>query len=135
MYIVGAFVPIFWTNVICSVFPLIYGAILILMPESPVYYMIKGRDDDAIKSIKWLRGKNYDTTFEIDNLKSELRLDETAPKISQIRAFRESAAIWSIVVVMGMMIVQQLSGVSVVLFFTTRIFIVSEYKRTWNKTN
>lgn len=126
VYIVGAFVPIFWTNVICSVFPIIYGAILILMPESPVYFMMKGRDDDAVKSIKWLRGKNYDATFEIDNLKSELRLHETSSKLSKMKAFKKPAAVWSIVVVFGMMVVQQFSGVSVVLFFTTRIFIVSK---------
>jgi MFS family permease len=125
VYVIGAFVPIFWTNVICSVFPLIYGAILILMPESPVYYLIKDREDDAVKSLKWLRGETYDTKMEIESLRSELRLTDETPRISMKKAFSEPAAIWSIVVIGGMVVVQQFSGVSVVLFFTTNIFIVS----------
>lgn len=125
VYVIGAFLPLFWTNVICSIFPLIYGAILILMPESPVYYMQKNREEDAVKSLKWLRGDFYDTKMEIEQLRSELRLSSEAPKISKKKAFSEPAAIWSIVVVGGMIVVQQFSGVSVVLFFTTTIFIAS----------
>lgn len=128
VYVVGAYVPIFWTNVICSIFPIIYGSLLILMPESPVYFMMKDREEDAIKSIKWLRGENYDSKIEIENLKSELRIDDNSPKISMVKAFSQPNAIWSIVVVMGMITVQQFSGISVVLFFTTNIFIVRSLK-------
>lgn len=125
VYVIGAFVPIFWTNVICSIFPLVYGAILLLMPESPVYFMLKEKEEDAAKSLKWLRGDNFDTSSEIEALRTELRMSEEAPKISKRKAFSEPAAIWSIVIIGGMVVVQQFSGVSVVLFFTTNIFIVS----------
>lgn len=99
VYVIGAYVPVFWTNVICSVFPLIYGAVLILMPESPVYYMMKDREDDAVKSLKWLRGEFYDTKLEIEALRSELRLSDETPKMSKKKAFSEPAAIWSMVVI------------------------------------
>lgn len=124
VYVVGAYAPIFWTNVACSIFPLVYGSFLILMPESPVFYMMKDREEDAIESIKWLRGESYDPKVEIENLKSELRIDDNTPKISIKKAFSQPNAIWSVVVVMGMITVQQFSGISVVLFFTTNIFIV-----------
>ena len=126
VYIVGAFVPVFWTNVICSVFPLIYGAILIFMPESPVFYMMKNREEDAVKSIKWLRGASYDPKQEILNLQSEMHLElaSSASKKSSIKAFAEPAALWAILIIMGMMIIQQLSGISIVLFFATEIFTV-----------
>lgn len=126
VYIIGAFLPIFWTNVVCSVFPLVYGAILILMPESPVYYMMKSREGDAVKSLKWLRGDHYDVSEEIDNLRAELRMTKESKPISVVSAFSQPAAVWSVVIILGMMIVQQFSGVSVVLFFTTDIFIVSK---------
>lgn len=124
VYIIGAFLTVFWTNVVCSIFPLIYGAILYFMPESPVYYMLKNREDDAVKSLKWLRGNSYDTKFEIEDLRSELRLNDEAQKISKREAFKKPAAIWSLVVVFGMIIIQQFSGISVILFFTTTIFLV-----------
>lgn len=125
VYTIGAFLPIFWTNVVCGIVPLIYGAVLFFVPESPVYFMMKNREDDAIKSLKWLRGQDYNPTMEIEGLQTELRLNAEAPKISKKEAFSQPAAIWSIVVISGIFIVQQLCGVSVVLFFTTNIFIVS----------
>jgi MFS family permease len=124
VYVIGAFIPIFWTNVICSIFPLIYGAILLLMPESPVYYMLKENEENAVKSLKWLRGEQFDVRVEIEALKAELRMNEEASKISKKKAFSEPAAIWSMVIIGGMIVVQQFSGISVVLFFTTTIFIV-----------
>lgn len=127
VYTIGAFMPIFWTNVTCSIFPLIYGAALFLIPESPVFYMLKNREADAVKSYKWLRGEHFDPKDEIEGLRMELRLNTEAPKISKKEAFKQPAAVWSIMVVAGMMIIQQFSGVSVVLFYTTTIFIVSNF--------
>lgn len=127
VYTIGAFIPIFWTSVVCGFLPLIYGAVLIFVPESPVYFMMKDRTDDAIKSLNWLRGKDYDPTAEIEGLQTELRLNSEAPKISKKEAFSQPAAIWSIAVISGMFIVQQFCGVSVILFFTTNIFIVRSF--------
>lgn len=125
VYIVGAFVPLFWTNIICSVFPLIYGIILIFVPESPAYYMIKNRDEEALTSIKWLRGKNFDAELEIESLRSELLSNgHKLSRMTQLKALGEPAAIRAIIIVFGIMVFQQLSGISVVLFFATQIFIV-----------
>lgn len=117
VYIVGAFVPVFWTNVICSVFPLIYGAILIFMPESPVYYMMKNREADAVKSIKWLRGAHYDPKLEIENLQSELHLNSNISKTSQLKAFSQPAATWAVVVV------KNKANFKVITSFSNRNFI------------
>lgn len=75
-YIVGAFVDVFALNVICATIPLIFGAIFCFMPESPVYLVIEKRDEDAIKSYKWLRGESYDPQGEIEQLKAELLENE-----------------------------------------------------------
>lgn len=76
-YIVGAFVDVFALNVICATVPLIFGAIFCFMPESPVYLVIEKRDEDAIRSFKWLRGSSYDPQGEIDALKAELAESES----------------------------------------------------------
>lgn len=124
VYTIGAFITIFWTNVVCAIFPIVYGAALLFVPESPVFFMMKSRETDAVQSLRWLRGDKYDTKLEIEGLKMELRMNAEAPKISKKEAFSQPAALWSIAVIGGMIIIQQFSGVSVILFFTTAIFIV-----------
>lgn len=76
-YIVGAFVDVFALNVICATVPLIFGAIFCFMPESPVYLVAEKRDEDAIRSYKWLRGAAYDPQAEIDALKADLAESES----------------------------------------------------------
>lgn len=35
VYIVGAFLPVFWTNIVCAIIPLAFGLVFFFMPESP----------------------------------------------------------------------------------------------------
>lgn len=89
-YIVGAFVDVTVLNVICATVPLIFGAIFCFMPESPVYLVIEKREEDAIKSYKWLRGESYDPQGEIDVLKAEL-LDSESQQVSLSEVLRRKS--------------------------------------------
>lgn len=44
--------------------PVLFLATFLFMPESPYYLVMKGRHDDAKKSLKWLRGSPDDTVSE-----------------------------------------------------------------------
>lgn len=124
VYIIGAITTVFRMNLICSIFPLVFGTFFFFMPESPVYLVTKNRYNEAAKTLKWLRGRHYDPQFEIEELKMEIfgKKGETRPSIREV--FKRPATKQSIIIIFGIKIFQQTSGISVVIFYTTSIFIV-----------
>lgn len=126
-YTVGAVLPVFWTSVVCGIIPLVFGAIFIFMPESPVYLVIENREADAKKSLKWLRGSSYDPQREIDELKLDLA-EGDKNKVSLKEVFAKKATIRALVIGFGLMFFQQMSGINIVVFYATDIFKVSTKK-------
>ena len=49
---------------------MIMAALLFMMPESPVFLLSKGKEKAARESLQWLRGTEYDTTEEIEQVKN-----------------------------------------------------------------
>lgn len=125
MYIIGAIFTVYWTNVICFMFPLIFGAFFIFMPESPVYLVSKHRFDEAAITFKWLRGRHYDPQAEIDQLKVDIFGKKGVERPSYREVFSRPATKQSIIIIFGVKIFQQTSGISIIIFYTTSVFIVS----------
>lgn len=123
VYLIGPFMSVFWTNIVCAMLPLLFGAIFFFMPESPVYLVIENREDEAMESLKWLRGSSYDPREEVDQLKQELLENETE-KISLKEAFGKRSSILALIIGFGVMFFQQMSGINVVIFYATIIFSV-----------
>jgi SP family facilitated glucose transporter-like MFS transporter 8 len=127
VYVIGAFMSVFWMSVICGIVPLVFGLIFFFMPESPVYLVIKKRDDDATKTYKWLRGENYDPQVEIDELKMEVEENERN-KISFGEVLKRKATQRALFIGFGLMFFQQVSGINIVIFYATDIFEASAVK-------
>lgn len=125
VYIIGAIFTVYWMNVICFFFPLIFGVFFLFMPESPVYLISKKKYAEAAKTIKWLRGKHYNPDELIEELKVEI-FGEKGQKPSYKEVFSRPATKRSIIIIFGVKIFQQTSGISIVIFYTTSIFIESE---------
>ena len=122
-YTVGAFAPIFITSIVCSIIPLVFGAIFCFMPESPVYLVIQKRESEAVQSYKWLRGSSYEPQSEIDELKQDI-LESENNKVSMKEVFGRKSTIRALTIGFGLMFFQQMSGINVVVFFSTTIFKV-----------
>jgi MFS transporter, SP family, general alpha glucoside:H+ symporter len=60
--------------VMTFIVPTLFAVILPFLPESPVWYVKKGRDDDARKAIVKLYGKNADIEGRLKFIKSELEV-------------------------------------------------------------
>lgn len=124
VYIIGAITTVYWMNVICSIFPLIFGVFFFFMPESPVYLVSKNKIDEAAKSIRWLRGRGYNPQNEIEELKVEIFGRQGGVRPSYKEVFNRPETKESIIIIFGVKIFQQTSGISIVIFYTTSIFIV-----------
>ncbi|XP_061508112.1 facilitated trehalose transporter Tret1-2 homolog isoform X1 [Anopheles gambiae] len=121
VYAVGAGVDVQVLSIICGVIPLVFGAIFFFMPESPYYFVEKGRYSEAASSLKWLRGAQYDENAEIEDLK---QADEKvkAEAIPMLVAFRQKATVRALAISLGLMFFQQLSGINAVIFYNSAIF-------------
>lgn len=127
VYVIGAFLNVFWMSVICGIVPLVFGLIFFFMPESPVYLVTEKRQDDAVQAYKWLRGKNYDPQVEIEELVKEVEENE-ANKVSFKETLKRKSTKRALFIGFGLMFFQQVSGINIVIFYATDIFEVIHWK-------
>lgn len=89
--------------------------------------IIKNKDEDAVKSIQWLRGKDYEYRAEIEELR------ETQEKIKQnqvswMEGLSRPVTRKALFISLGLMFFQQLSGINAVIFYSAKIFEVSIFQ-------
>ena len=94
------------------------------IPDSPVYLIRKGKESDARKSLEWLRGKEYiGIEEEISNIKtSEMEINDPKYRISLRQVFSNSVYLKPFALSMGLMFLQQFSGINQVIFYLQIIF-------------
>lgn len=120
-YIVGAKTSVFAFNLICATIPIIFAIIFVFMPETPSYLISKGKKEEAAKSLKWLRGDEYDYSNELAELQEQHESDKKN-KVSLVAALQRRATIKAIFISLGLMFFQQMSGINAVIFYTKDIF-------------
>ena len=49
-------------------FTVIIATLLCVLPESPVFLLSQGKDKEAEESLQWLRGTEYKTTEEMEQV-------------------------------------------------------------------
>lgn len=121
VYAIGAGLNAFLISIVCGCIPLVFGVIFVFMPETPLYLISKNKEDKAIKSLKWLRGNEYNYQMELDELK-EQQQERVEQKVSVMAALTRRATIRALIISMGLMFFQQLSGINAVIFYTGFIF-------------
>ncbi|XP_049780356.1 facilitated trehalose transporter Tret1-like [Schistocerca cancellata] len=117
VYIVGRECNLFWMSAICGLVPIVFGAAFVFMPETPAYYLGKGKEDAARKSLLWLRGTECDLEQDIAQMK-QAEENSSRPRPPDSR----SATKMSLFIALGLMTFQQLSGINAIIFYTTDIF-------------
>lgn len=108
-------------SIICVFIPVVFGLVFFFQPETPVYLLKKGDHAGALHSLQRLRGNNYDSEKELAEIKHHLDKD-AENKVSFFQAIRTKASKKALVICMGLMAFQQLSGINAVIFFMGEIF-------------
>ncbi|ELU13201.1 hypothetical protein CAPTEDRAFT_1723 [Capitella teleta] len=89
------------------------------MPETPRHLVNKGRDDDALKALRWLRGPDFDCRGELIEIQQNLA---TQPKQSlHISEFTRREVLRPLIIAVGLMVFQDASGINAVLFYADGI--------------
>jgi sugar porter (SP) family MFS transporter len=104
-----------------SVFPILFLVGFSFMPETPVYLYGKGRVDAARKSLEYFRGRHYNLDEELLRIADDIKEANTnKAKLSDLFSCR--ATLNGLIVSLGLMVFQQMSGINAVLFYTGNIF-------------
>lgn len=99
--------------------------LMLIVPETPRWYVTKGRAEDARKALQWLRGKNINIDKEMRDLtRSQAEADRTGG--NAIGTLFTRKYLPAILISLGLMLFQQLSGINAVIFYSTTIFEMSE---------
>lgn len=91
------------------------------MPESPVFLTNAGELYKARKSLQWFRGQSYDVEDELRQIRDGI-LAANANKGSISDIMKNKATSRALIITLGLMVFQQLSGINAVLFYAGKIF-------------
>ncbi|MCL4137268.1 UNVERIFIED_CONTAM: hypothetical protein GTU68_020120, partial [Idotea baltica] len=125
-FLVGSYVNWSWLAYIGSLIPLLFFCLMIFVPETPRWYVSKGREEHAEKSLQWLRGTDNDVEFELEAIQKNFEM--SASEKSSIRDLFKKQYSKALGIAIGLMLVQQLSGINAVIFYTVDIFKLSGSK-------
>uniref|UniRef100_A0A1B6MT94 Major facilitator superfamily (MFS) profile domain-containing protein n=1 Tax=Graphocephala atropunctata TaxID=36148 RepID=A0A1B6MT94_9HEMI len=121
VYVLGACVSYTVLAILCGIIPIAYLLVFFNAPETPVYLLRKGRRSEAEASLKRLRGPYYDVSYELNELQKELeKSSDNQASISDV--FTRKSALRGLLISLGLMAFQQLSGVNAVIFYANAIF-------------
>ncbi|XP_057328213.1 facilitated trehalose transporter Tret1-like isoform X2 [Microplitis mediator] len=102
--------------------PVIYFLLGLLIPETPRWYVSKGKTKRARKSLEWLRGKSVDVSEELAAVEKTHLDSEKNSSSSSIGELFKPNHIKPLMISVGLMFFQQFSGINTVIFYSNKIF-------------
>ncbi|EMP34642.1 Solute carrier family 2, facilitated glucose transporter member 6 [Chelonia mydas] len=93
--------------------------LLCFMPNSPRFLISKGKNDEAVRVLRWLRGQNTDFRREFEQIKESVRQQSRRISCAEIK---DPFIYKPILIAVLMRFLQQLSGVTPILVYLQSIF-------------
>jgi len=122
VYAIGPYVSYAVLQWACMAIAIVFAVTFFFMPESPSYFIAKGRREDAIEALKYLRGKSA-AGVQDELQMTQANIEEAAKKqATVVDLFKNKANLKALIISAGLLSFQQLSGINAVLFFSTSIF-------------
>jgi len=105
---------------ILEIFPLILVMAMMFVPESPYHLVKKGRRAEALQSLRWLRGKDFNIESEMEEL--EASVDAELANVTRASDLLHPWAYKPILTALALMSFQQVIGINAALFNSVEIF-------------
>ena len=123
-YLLGSVVSYYTFAYIAILIPVIYLVCYIWLPETPVYLINKGRNDDAERSLRWLRGsKDQLIQNELAKTVSFIKGRKALPEASSIKDIFSSIGSRKALIIGTVLVTNlQFCGVFAILSYTVNIF-------------
>ncbi|XP_044734814.1 facilitated trehalose transporter Tret1-like isoform X2 [Chrysoperla carnea] len=120
-YVAGAFLSVSDLTLCCLIIPFIFVLVFFFQPETPVYYVKKGKIEDARKSLTFFRGPHYNVELELQDMIAANE-DSSSGYTSRTQILKTKGAQKAVLISFGLMLFQQFSGVNAVIFYAGNIF-------------
>ncbi|XP_070527100.1 facilitated trehalose transporter Tret1 isoform X2 [Cardiocondyla obscurior] len=116
-----------WRNLalLGATLPIPFLILMFVIPETPRWYVSKGKTKMSRKSLQWLRGKDTDITDEltlIEKMNQEYIESERNTSQNTLSELSKSKHLVPLLISLGLMLFQQMSGINAVIFYTVQIF-------------
>jgi len=121
-YSIGPYVSYQALQWCCLVIPIIFAVSFFFMPESPYYFAGKGRKTEALSALQWLRGQSASAVQEEMTTIQGVVDEAAANKGTLADIVKNSGNRKALIISVGLISFQQLSGINVVLFNSQSIF-------------
>ncbi|KFV76173.1 Solute carrier family 2, facilitated glucose transporter member 6, partial [Struthio camelus australis] len=118
-YLHGLILDWRWLAIAGEVPVLAMIVLLCFMPNSPRFLLSQGKEDEALGSLCWLRGKDTDYAREYEQIKDSVRQQSRRISCAEIK---DPFIYKPILIAVVMRFLQQLSGVTCVLVYLQSIF-------------
>jgi SP family facilitated glucose transporter-like MFS transporter 8 len=120
-YVIGAIANYTWLGILSGIIPVALFITFSRVPESPTYFMKKFRTEEAKKSLQYYRGSSYNFWKELQDLEQDI--SKSTQEEASIRDLVSSVGTRkALIISLGLMIFQQLSGINAVIFYSVDIF-------------
>ncbi|XP_037913130.1 facilitated trehalose transporter Tret1 [Hermetia illucens] len=122
VYAIGPYVSYITLQIACLVIPILFAATFFFMPESPFYFIAKGKKKEALHALQFLRGQSSDSVQdEFTSIQNSVE-EAMQNKGSIMDIIKNKGNLKALIICCGLLSFQQLSGINVVLFNSQTIF-------------
>ncbi|XP_035443533.2 facilitated trehalose transporter Tret1 [Spodoptera frugiperda] len=104
-----------------AVLPVPFFLLMLLTPETPRWLVSKGRSEDARKALQWLRGRKTNVEKEMGDL-TLTQADSDRKGGNALKQLFNYKYMPAVLISLGLMLFQQLSGINAVIFYAASIF-------------
>ncbi|XP_048508261.1 facilitated trehalose transporter Tret1-2 homolog [Athalia rosae] len=115
-YVVGPWVSRAVLASIGLIFPVAFALIFIWMPESPYFWIMKNKEEEAIKSLRRLKGVD-EVTADVEKVKTSTTFDK-----QNAASYKDLVLVpgnrKALIIVLGLVIAQQFSGSMAILSYS-----------------
>ncbi|XP_011820767.1 PREDICTED: solute carrier family 2, facilitated glucose transporter member 6 isoform X3 [Mandrillus leucophaeus] len=119
LYALGLLLPWRWLAVAGEAPVLVMILLLSFMPNSPRFLLSRGRDEEALRALTWLRGTDADVHWEFEQIQDNVRRQSSRVSWAEARAPHVCRPI---AVALLMRLLQQLTGITPILVYLQSIF-------------
>ncbi|KAJ2945013.1 hypothetical protein O0L34_g1909 [Tuta absoluta] len=131
-FTIGAYLDWQQLALCISAAPLLLFCTVLYIPETPSFLVLAGRDEEAYKSLLWLRGPNSDVDQELATIKTNVLASKNFSQrqsqmsgsqlISSLDVRTMNRLLGPILVTCGLMMFQRFSGAHAFSFYAVPIF-------------